>query len=284
MQSEDSENNAVPHLTPESDYGGYLCLEPILSAQRPKSKQHDEMLFIIQHQTSELWMKLMVHELRAAIHYVQNDQLEPCFKVLARVKQVMRMLFEQWAVLETMTPSDYALFRKALGSASGFQSYQYRTIEFLLGNKDARVLGHLKQREDIHNQLTQDLNQPSLYDEFLLFLKRKGTNIPTDCVARDWSEQREESRDLVMVFKEIYDNPAPQWGAYEMCEKLIDIDQVFQLWRFRHMQTVERIIGFKRGTGGSPGASYLRERTRVHLFPELWSVRTEVEDKDFEPC
>lgn len=284
MTSEDSENNVVPHLTPESDYGGYLCLEPVLSAQRPKSNQHDEMLFIIQHQTSELWMKLVVHELRAAIGYVQKDQLEPCFKVLARVKQVMRMLFEQWAVLETMTPSDYALFRKALGSASGFQSYQYRTIEFLLGNKNANILQHLRQRQEIHDQLVNDLNSPSLYDEFLLHLSRKGIDIPDVCIQRDWSIVPEENRELVMTFKLIYDNPAPYWSAYEMCEKLIDIDQMFQLWRFRHMQTVERIIGFKRGTGGSPGAAYLRERTRVHLFPELWAVRTEVEDKEFEPC
>ena len=269
-------------LSSETDYAGYLCLEPILAAQRPKSKQHDEMLFIIQHQTSELWMKLVVHELRAAVAYVKNDDLEPSFKVLSRVKQIMRMMFEQWAVLETMTPSDYALFRKALGRASGFQSYQYRMIEFLLGNKDTQVMGQLKQRPEIVEILTKDLNAPSLYEEFLRYLDRKGIDIPTECVNRDFSVPREESKALVGVFKKIYDNPRLHWGAYEMCEKLIDIDQMFQLWRFRHMQTVERIIGFKMGTGGSPGAPYLRERARVHLFPELWSVRTEVEDKEFE--
>ena len=269
-------------LSSETDYAGYLCLEPILAAQRPKSKQHDEMLFIIQHQTSELWMKLVVHELRAAVAYVKSDDLEPSFKVLSRVKQIMRMMFEQWAVLETMTPSDYALFRKALGRASGFQSYQYRTIEFLLGNKDAQVMGQLKQRPEIVENLTKDLNAPSLYEEFLRYLDRKGIDIPTECVNRDFSVPREESKALVGVFKKIYDNPRLHWGAYEMCEKLIDIDQMFQLWRFRHMQTVERIIGFKMGTGGSQGAPYLRERARVHLFPELWSVRTEVEDKEFE--
>ena len=267
-------------LSSETDYAGYLCLEPILAAQRPKSKQHDEMLFIIQHQTSELWMKLVVHELRAAVAYVKNDDLEPSFKVLSRVKQIMRMMFEQWAVLETMTPSDYALFRKALGRASGFQSYQYRMIEFLLGNKDTQVMGQLKQRPEIVEILTKDLNAPSLYEEFLRYLDRKGIDIPTECVNRDFSVPREESKALVGVFKKIYDNPRLHWGAYEMCEKLIDIDQMFQLWRFRHMQTVERIIGFKMGTGGSPGAPYLRERARVHLFPELWSVRTEVEDKE----
>jgi tryptophan 2,3-dioxygenase len=269
-------------LSSETDYAGYLCLEPILAAQRPKSKQHDEMLFIIQHQTSELWMKLVVHELRAAVAYVKSDDLEPSFKVLSRVKQIMRMMFEQWAVLETMTPSDYALFRKALGRASGFQSYQYRMIEFLLGNKDAHVMGQLKQRPEVVEILTKDLNAPSLYEEFLRYLDRKGIDIPTECVDRDWSVPREESKPLVGVFKKIYDNPRLHWGAYEMCEKLIDIDQMFQLWRFRHMQTVERIIGFKMGTGGSQGAPYLRERARVHLFPELWSVRTEVEDKEFE--
>lgn len=269
-------------LTSESDYGGYLCLEPILSAQKPKSKQHDEMLFIIQHQTSELWMKLVVHELRLAVACIQRDELEPTFKVLARVKQVMRMLFEQWAVLETMTPSDYALFRKGLGRASGFQSYNYRTIEYILGNKDRGVLEQLKQRPEIYDQLTKDLNAPSIYEEFLKHLDRKGIDIPKECLTRDFSVPREESPALVAVFKKIYDNPRLHWAAYEMCEKLIDIDQMFQLWRFRHMQTVERIIGFKRGTGGSPGAAYLRERTKVHLFPELWSVRTEVEDKDLE--
>ncbi len=269
-------------LSSETDYAGYLCLEPILASQKPKSKQHDEMLFIIQHQTSELWMKLVVHELRAAVAYVKNDDLEPSFKVLSRVKQIMRMMFEQWAVLETMTPSDYALFRKALGRASGFQSYQYRMIEFLLGNKDTQVMGQLKQRPEIVEILTKDLNAPSLYEEFLRYLDRKGIDIPTECVDRDFSVPREESKALVAVFKKIYDNPRLHWGAYEMCEKLIDIDQMFQLWRFRHMQTVERIIGFKMGTGGSQGAPYLRERARVHLFPELWSVRTEVEDKEFE--
>ncbi len=267
-------------LSSETDYAGYLCLEPILAAQRPKSNQHDEMLFIIQHQTSELWMKLVVHELRAAVTYVKNDDLEPSFKVLSRVKQIMRMMFEQWAVLETMTPSDYALFRKALGRASGFQSYQYRMIEFLLGNKDAHVMGQLKQRPEVVEILTKDLNAPSLYEEFLRYLDRKGIDIPTECIDRDFSVPREESKALVGVFKKIYDNPRLHWGAYEMCEKLIDIDQMFQLWRFRHMQTVERIIGFKMGTGGSQGAPYLRERARVHLFPELWSVRTEVEDKE----
>jgi tryptophan 2,3-dioxygenase len=267
-------------LSSETDYAGYLCLEPILGAQRPKSNQHDEMLFIIQHQTSELWMKLVVHELRAAVAYVKNDDLEPSFKVLSRVKQVMRMMFEQWAVLETMTPSDYALFRKALGRASGFQSYQYRMIEFLLGNKDTHVMSQLQQRPEVVDLLTKDLNSPSLYEEFLRHLDRKGLDIPRECVERDWSVPREESKALVGVFKKVYDNPRIHWGAYEMCEKLIDIDQMFQLWRFRHMQTVERIIGFKMGTGGSPGAAYLRERARVHLFPELWSVRTEVEDKE----
>lgn len=273
-------HNEVNQLTIESDYGAYLNLEPILSAQNPKSNQHDEMLFIIQHQTSELWMKLVVHELRFALDYVRRDELEPSFKVLSRVKQIMRMMFEQWAVLETMTPSDYALFRKALGRASGFQSYQYRTIEFLLGNKESTVLEQLKQRPEIVAALQKDLEAPSLYDEFLRYMDRKGIDIPRECIERDFSVPREECKGLVMVFKKIYDNPRLHWGAYEMCEKLIDIDQMFQLWRFRHMQTVERIIGFKQGTGGSPGAPYLRERARVHLFPELWAVRTEVEDKD----
>jgi len=260
------------------DYGGYLHLERILSAQEPLSnpEHHDEMLFIIQHQTSELWMKLAVHELKAAVEHVRQDQLEPCFKILARVKQIQRMLFEQWAVLETLTPTEYAQFRHVLGQASGLQSYQNRQIEFLLGNKDAKLIKVFQHMPEVHSELSHLLNNPSLYDEFLRHLDRKGYAVPPDAVERDWSQPYQEKSALIDVFKRIYENPAEYWPAYEMCEKLVDVEESFALWRFRHVKTVERIIGFKRGTGGSSGVRFLREGLMIRLFPELWDVRTEI--------
>jgi tryptophan 2,3-dioxygenase len=257
-------------------YSTYLDLDRILSAQNPLSRpeHHDELLFIIQHQTSELWMKLVIHELSAAIEHVQADRLEPTFKILARVKHIQRMLFEQWAVLETLTPTEYAQFRGVLGRASGFQSHQYRTIEFLLGNKDPnaiRVFGHLP---ELHAELKQILESPSLYDEFLRHLARRGFEIPTSATERDWSQAYQANPDLLPVFKEIYDHPEKHWDAYEMCEKLVDVEQQFALWRFRHMKTVERVIGFKSGTGGSSGVGFLREAVFQRMFPELWDVRT----------
>jgi tryptophan 2,3-dioxygenase len=260
------------------DYGGYLHLERILSAQEPLSnpEHHDEMLFIIQHQTSELWMKLAVHELKAAVEHVRQDQLEPCFKILARVKQIQRMLFEQWAVLETLTPTEYAQFRHVLGQASGLQSYQNRQIEFLLGNKDAKLIKVFQHMPEVHSELSHLLNSPSLYDEFLRHLDRKGYAVPPDAVERDWSQPYQEKSALIDVFKRIYENPAEYWPAYEMCEKLVDVEESFALWRFRHVKTVERIIGFKRGTGGSSGVRFLREGLMIRLFPELWDVRTEI--------
>jgi tryptophan 2,3-dioxygenase len=257
-------------------YSSYLDLDRILTAQKPLSDpvHHDELLFIIQHQTSELWMKLISHELSAAIAYVQQDRLEATFKILARVKHIQRMLFEQWAVLETLTPTEYAQFRGVLGRASGFQSHQYRTIEFLLGNKDPnaiRVFAHLP---ELHDDLKRILESPSLYDEFLRHLKRRGFAVPDAAVERDWSRPYEANPDLLPIFKEIYDHPENHWDAYEMCEKLVDVEQQFALWRFRHMKTVERVIGFKSGTGGSSGVGFLREAVFQRMFPELWDVRT----------
>lgn len=258
------------------DYAGYLRLDLILNSQEPLSspEHHDEMLFIIQHQTSELWMKLAVHELRSAVEHVKKDELSPCFKILSRVKQIQRMLFEQWAVLETLTPSEYGEFRGVFGSASGFQSFQNRMIEFLLGNKDSDALKVFEHKPDTHSELMNLLNSPSLYDEFLIHLSRKGYAVPLACINRDWSLPYEENQDLILVFKQIYDNPSDYWDAYEMCEKLVDVEEQFVLWRFRHMKTVERIIGFKRGTGGSSGVPFLQKRLGVRLFPELWDVRT----------
>jgi len=269
----------ILELTDESSYGGYLCLDRILGAQQPRSAHHDELLFIIQHQTSELWMKLMVHELSAAIEHVKADRLSPCFKILARVKQIQRQLFEQWAVLETLTPSEYVQFRDTLGPASGLQSFQFRAIEFLLGNKSARLIDVYRHAPATHAWLSRLLAQPSVYDEFLRHLARRGLPIPASRVTRDWTQRYERHPGVVEVLKTIYETPDRHWDAYEMCEKLVDVEENYQLWRFRHLKTVERTIGFKRGTGGTAGVSYLKKTLEVALFPELIDVRTAIEKK-----
>jgi tryptophan 2,3-dioxygenase len=262
-------------------YGGYLQLDQLLSAQKPLSvpEHHDEMLFIIQHQTSELWMKLVVHELRAAIAHLREGDLGPCLKILARVKQIQRQLFEQWAVLETLTPSEYLEFRHVLGPASGFQSLQYRLIEFLLGNKNAdmlKVFGYDQAQQQV---LREVLEAPSLYDEFLRYLARAGHAVPQSCIERDWSKPHQNTPELIPVFRRIYEQPDQFWGDYHMCEQLVDVEESFQLWRFRHMKTVERIIGHKRGTGGSSGVSFLKKALELTFFPELLEVRTVIGTK-----
>lgn len=260
------------------DYAKYLELDTLLNAQHPLSKPayHDESLFIIQHQTSELWMKLIIHELTYAIQQLRNDDLGPCFKSLARVKQIQRMLFEQWAVLETMTPSEFMEFRSFLGTASGLQSYQFRIIEFLLGNKDAKLLGVFKHLPVVKAELEDTLHKPGIYDEFLRYLGRHGYAVPKDRLERDWSKNAESSEGVIEVLKEVYQHPQNHWSAYEMAEKLIDVEQYFTLWRIRHLQTVERIIGGRKGTGGSSGILFLRAGLDVRLFPELWEVRTAI--------
>ena len=268
------EPGIITELAADTSYGGYLALDVLLSAQRPRSKHHDEMLFIIQHQTAELWMKLMVHELSAAIEHVKADSLPPCFKILARVKQIQRQLFEQWAVLETLTPSEYLEFRDVLGPASGLQSFQFRAIEFLLGNKNPRRLELYQHDARTRGLLEQLLNAPSLYDEYLRHLARRGMPVPKERVERDWSQPYQPHPGVVAVFKTIYDDPKTHWDAYDMCEKLVDVEENFQLWRFRHVKTVERVIGFKRGTGGTDGVAFLRKSLEVALFPELIDVRT----------
>jgi tryptophan 2,3-dioxygenase len=272
------ENSIQIDFRSRMDYQGYLHLEQVLTAQQPLSnpEHHDEMLFIVQHQTSELWMKLMIHELLAALKFVRADNLPPCFKILARVKQIQRMLFEQWAVLETLTPSEYAEFRGVLGQASGFQSHQNRMIEFLLGNKNAKTIKVFEHLPAIHAELSNALHSPSLYDEFLRHLGRRGFDVPSSSIERDWSLPYEENQALIPIFKEIYTNTSRYFDAYEMCEKLIDVEEHFALWRFRHVKTVERIIGYKMGTGGSSGVSFLRKALETRLFPELWDVRTEI--------
>jgi tryptophan 2,3-dioxygenase len=266
----------ITDLASETSYGGYLQLAALLAAQRPRSSHHDEMLFIIQHQTSELWMKLMIHELSAAIEHVKADRLAPCFKILARVKQIQRQLFEQWGVLETLTPSEYALFRDVLGPASGLQSHQFRAIEFLLGNKNARLIDLQRHDTVIYEYLKTLLESPSLYDEFLRYLARHGMPVPAERVTRDWSQPYERHPGVIAVFKTIYENTERYWAEYDMCEKLVDVEENFLLWRFRHVKTVERIIGFKKGTGGTAGVSFLRKTLELSLFPELIDVRTEI--------
>ena len=266
----------ITELAAETSYGGYLQLAALLSAQRPRSSHHDEMLFIIQHQTSELWMKLLIHELSAAIGHVKADSLDPCFKILARVKQIQRQLFEQWAVLETLTPSEYALFRSVLGPASGLQSHQFRAIEFLLGNKNARLVDLQRHDPPTYEHLRKLLEAPSLYDEFLRYLARRGLPVPAERVERDWSQPYERHAGVVAVFKTIYENTRRYWAEYDMCEKLVDVEENFVLWRFRHVKTVERIIGFKKGTGGTAGVPFLRKTLELSLFPELIDVRTEI--------
>lgn len=263
-------------LEGSSTYGDYLALEDLLSAQKPRSQpeHHDELLFIIQHQTSELWMKLLIHELTAAIRFVKADHLEPSFKILARVGQIQRMLFEQWSVLETLTPNDYLSFREVLGKASGFQSHQYRAIEFLLGNKDAAALLVHRHTPALHDELAALLQAPSLYDEFLRYLSRRGHPIPAERVERDWSQPYERHPGVMEVFRAIYGATDRYWDEYEMCEKLVDVEERFQLWRFRHMKTVQRIIGFRQGTGGSSGVGFLQKALEYSFFPELWDVRT----------
>jgi tryptophan 2,3-dioxygenase len=259
-------------------YSGYLSLDTLLAAQKPVSdpRHHDEMLFIIQHQVTELWIKLVLHELDAAIRYVQQDQLEPCFKGLSRIKQIQMQLFNQWAVLETLTPTEYTEFRSVLGTASGFQSPQYRALEFMLGNKSPELVEVFRHDPATHAWLTDLLKRPSLYDEFLRYLQRRGLPVPKERVERDWTQPYERHAGVTAVFKSIYEGTSEWWDAYEMCEKLVDVEEYFQLWRFRHMKTVERIIGYKKGTGGSSGVNFLKKALELTFFPELIDVRTEI--------
>jgi tryptophan 2,3-dioxygenase len=268
----------VTDLRNKLDYASYLALDQLLSSQKTLSspEHHDELLFIIQHQTSELWMKLVVHELKEAVKLTREDRLEATFKILARVKHIQSQLHNQWSVLATLTPSEYVQFRHVLGPSSGLQSYQHRMIEFLLGRKDARMLALFTHRADIHAQLESLLHAPSIYDEFLRLLARRGMNVPLEAVTRDFTQPYQSNPGVVGVFKVIYENPEKHWDFYEMCEKLVDIDEQYSLWKHRHMKVVERVIGYKRGTGGTAGVSYLRDRVDDRIFPELWDVRTEI--------
>jgi len=270
------EQGITTDLRDRLTYGGYLQLDVLLSAQKPLSEppHHDEMLFIVQHQVSELWLKLMIHELRAALACLQRDELGPMQKILARVKQVQRQLTEMWSVLETLTPADYLRFRDVLGPASGFQSLQYRLVEFLLGNKNADMVRVFAHDPAATAELEAALHAPGLYDELLRHLYRRGHAVPASCVERDWSLPHVREPGLIPVFKRIYEDTEAHWEAYATCEQLVDVEAAFQLWRFRHMKTVERIIGYRRGTGGSSGVGFLKQALDLTFFPELFEVRT----------
>jgi tryptophan 2,3-dioxygenase len=257
-------------------YGDYLKLDQVLSAQMPRSQppQHDEMLFIIQHQTSELWLKLMIHELDAALAHLRADDVDSTIKVLARVKKIQHQLYEQWGVLETLTPAEYLQFRDVLGPSSGFQSLQYRIVEFLLGNKHADMLAVFAHDPVAHERLRVVFEGPGLYDEFLRYLARRGHAVPVEILERDLTQPWQSQPALLPIFKRIYEDTRHFWPEYHLSEELIDIEEGFQLWRFRHMKTVERIIGFRAGTGGSSGVAFLRKALEQSFFPELIEVRT----------
>jgi tryptophan 2,3-dioxygenase len=259
-------------------YAGYLDLDRLLSAQHPRStpEHHDELLFIVQHQTSELWLRLVLHELRGARQFLRDDELAPALKCLARVKNIQRTLTEQWSVLATLTPREYAQFRGVLGPASGFQSYQYRAVEFILGNKNAAMLKLFDGEPAAQEVLAELLDSTTLYDEFLRLLARLAFDIPASVLERDPREPWTFQPELVPVFRQVYESADTPWGVYEACESLVDVEDNFQMWRFRHLLTVQRTIGFKRGTGGSSGVGFLRRALDLTFFPELYAVRTEI--------
>jgi tryptophan 2,3-dioxygenase len=267
-------------LSRSMSYGDYLALDELLAAQHPRSEppQHDELLFIVQHQTAELWLKLLLHELRSARALLTTDDLAPALKRLARVKRIQEVLIEQWDVLATLTPSEYAEIRPFLATSSGFQSWQYRAVEFLLGNKNAEMVRVFDHDTTAHDLLETLLREPSLYDEFLRYLARRGYAVPAALLDRDWTVPHTLDAELVHVFGEVYAAPAEHWGVYETCEELVDVEDNMQLWRFRHLKVVERTIGHKRGTGGSSGVDFLRRALDLTFFPELYAVRSEIGD------
>jgi tryptophan 2,3-dioxygenase len=258
----------------EMSYGDYLALDAVLTAQHPRSTSHNELLFIVQHQTTELWMKLIIHELTAARDALRNDDLSPAFKMLARVTAIMHQLIQAWDVLSTLTPSEYMEFRGQLGHSSGFQSYQYRAIEFLLGNKNRAMIAPHAHRPDIERWLTELLNAPSFYDEALRLMARRGLAIAPGVLDRDFALPREHDPSVEAAFLEIYRHAEAHFDLYQLAEELVDMEDYFRQWRFRHVTTVERVIGFKRGTGGTAGVGYLKGMLDLKLFPELWHVRT----------
>ena len=255
-------------------YGEYLQLDKLLTAQKPQSNQHNEMLFIVVHQVSELWMRLMLHELTAALECVRRDDLDPALKMLARISRTQTQLLTVWDVLSTMTPFEYSAFRNELGRSSGFQSVQYRLLEFLFGNKNAELVAVHKRDARAYELLMRALSEPSLYDEVLRLLNRRGYGIPEDHLVRDFGEPYQASKQVAGAWLGVYHNSEQCWDLYELAERLVDLDHNFQLWRYHHLKTVERIIGYKPGTGGTGGVSYLAKALELRFFPELWQIRT----------
>ncbi|WP_313356638.1 tryptophan 2,3-dioxygenase [Microbacterium sp.] len=272
------EDGIVTDLKDRMTYGSYLDLDRLLGAQHPVSQpeHHDEMLFIIQHQTTELWLKLVQHELGTARDRLAGDDLRSALKHIARVKHIQEVLTQQWSVLATLTPTEYAQFRGDLGNSSGFQSVQYRAVEFALGNKNERMLGVFRDHPENLAMLTAEWERPTLYDEFLRYASRRGLPIPAEVLERDVRQPYREHPELVAAIREIYENPHEHWDLYEACEELVDVEDNFQFWRFRHLRTVTRTIGMKVGTGGSSGVSFLQRALDLTFFPELYSVRTEI--------
>ena len=274
--SDPSADGAKLDFSRDMSYGDYLHLDAVLGAQHPLSPDHNEMLFIVQHQTSELWMKLMLHELRAAVAAVAADDLQPAFKMLARVRRIMEQLVHAWSVLATMTPPEYSAIRPYLGHSSGFQSWQYRCIEFMLGNKNAAMLQPHAHAPARLAEVDAALRAPSLYDESLRLLARRGLAVPASHLARDWTLPYPASDAVEQAWLVAYRDPGAHWDLYQLGEALTDIEDAFRLWRFRHVTTVARIIGEKTGTGGTSGVGYLRRMLDVVLFPELWKLRTDL--------
>jgi tryptophan 2,3-dioxygenase len=269
-------DGARTDFTAAMSYGDYLHLDAVLGAQHPLSPDHNEMLFIVQHQTSELWMKLMLHELRAAIRSVAGDELPAAFKMLARVSKIIEQLVHAWDVLATMTPPEYSAIRPFLASSSGLQSWQYRCVEFSLGNKNAAMLQAHAHRSDLLATVQAAYRAPSLYDESLRLLARRGLPVPASHTDRDWTQPYAESPQVEAAWLQVYRAPQTHWDLYQLGEELTDLEDAFRLWRFRHVTTVERVIGFKRGTGGTSGVGYLRRMLDVVLFPEIWRLRTDL--------
>jgi tryptophan 2,3-dioxygenase len=257
-------------------YTDYLRLPELLACQRPLTDRHDEVLFVVIHQASELWMKLCLHEIGAAIRQIRADDLGPAFKMMARVARVQVNLIQSWEILSTLTPADYSSFRSALGRSSGFQSYQYRMLEFRLGNKHADMARVFESKPEIYEQVQRALTEPSIYDEALALLARRGLDIPIDKLSRDFSQAYVPDPQVTAAWREVYRDADRHWDLYELAEKLVDLEYRFHLWRFSHMKTVERIIGAKPGTGGTSGVAYLQKALGLRFYPELWDVRTEI--------
>ena len=274
MTDDPAKDGAQMSFDGRMSYGDYLQIDRILSSQHLLTGAHDEMLFVIQHQTSELWMKLALHELDAARLAIAADRAQESFKMLARIARIFEQLNNAWDVLRTMTPSDYTTFREGLGQSSGFQSHQYRLIEFAVGNRNAAMLRPHAHRPDVLALLHAELGRPSLYDEALRLLARLGHAVPADVLTRDLSQSWTARDDVRAVWENVYRDPQAHWQAYELAEKLVDFEDYFRRWRFNHVTTVERVIGFKRGTGGTSGVQYLKRMLEVELFPELWHLRT----------